>query len=124
MKRFSIQLALLLWCATAFAADKPNILFLFNDDQRADTIAALGNPVIRTPNLDSVALRGIRLFDLRNDPFERYDLAAGGESNSKVRGLTARLAKALKQYGDKGALTVPNPRPAAWSLPAEKSPKP
>jgi len=122
VKRFSIQLALLLWCATAFAADKPNILFLFNDDQRADTIAALGNPVIRTPNLDQV--NKTQLFDLRNDPFERYDLAAGGESNSKVRGLTARLAKALKQYGDKGALTVPNPRPAAWSPPAEKSPKP
>src|SRR5262249_43099237 len=31
---------------------KPNILFLFSDDQRADTIAALGNTHIRTPNLD------------------------------------------------------------------------
>lgn len=38
---------------------RPNILFIFNDDQRADTIAALGNPVIRTPNLDRLAHRGL-----------------------------------------------------------------
>jgi arylsulfatase A-like enzyme len=41
------------------AADRPNILFLFADDQRADTIAALGNPVIKTPNLDRLAHRGM-----------------------------------------------------------------
>jgi len=41
------------------AADKPNVLFLFADDQRADTIAALGNPVIKTPNLDRLCRRGV-----------------------------------------------------------------
>jgi arylsulfatase A-like enzyme len=41
------------------AADRPNILFLFADDQRADTIAALGNPVIQTPNLDRLARSGL-----------------------------------------------------------------
>ncbi len=40
------------------AAGKLNILFLFADDQRADTIAAHGNPHIRTPNLDTLAGRG------------------------------------------------------------------
>jgi arylsulfatase A-like enzyme len=40
-------------------ATRPNILFLFADDQRADTIAALGNPVIKTPNLDRLARRGL-----------------------------------------------------------------
>ncbi|MFO0948327.1 MAG: sulfatase-like hydrolase/transferase [Planctomycetota bacterium] len=34
------------------SADKPNILFLFTDDQRFDTIGALGNPDIHTPALD------------------------------------------------------------------------
>jgi arylsulfatase A-like enzyme len=38
---------------------KPNVLFFFADDQRADTIAALGNPVIKTPNLDRLAHRGV-----------------------------------------------------------------
>jgi arylsulfatase A-like enzyme len=46
----------------ARAADvpqRPNILFLFADDQRADTIAALGNPIIQTPNLDRLVRRGV-----------------------------------------------------------------
>lgn len=40
------------------AAAQPNILFLLADDQRADTIAAYGNPNIRTPNLDALVGRG------------------------------------------------------------------
>ena len=31
---------------------RPNVLVLFADDQRFDTIGALGNPTIKTPNLD------------------------------------------------------------------------
>jgi arylsulfatase A-like enzyme len=38
---------------------RPNVLILFADDQRADTIAALGNPVIKTPNLDQLVRRGV-----------------------------------------------------------------
>ncbi len=34
---------------------RPNVLFLFTDDQRHDTVAALGNPDIRTPTLDRLA---------------------------------------------------------------------
>src|SRR5215210_7380291 len=30
----------------------PNVVFILSDDQRADTIHALGNKHIRTPNLD------------------------------------------------------------------------
>ena len=41
------------------AAERSNVLFLFADDQRADTIAALGNPVIQTPNLDRLVKRGV-----------------------------------------------------------------
>jgi arylsulfatase A-like enzyme len=59
MKRHLTLLVLLLCLAPALAADKPNLLFLFNDDQRADTIAALGNPVIRTPNLDRLCHQGM-----------------------------------------------------------------
>ena len=42
----------------AFAEIKPNVLFLFADDMRADTIAAHGNSQIRTPNLDRLAAAG------------------------------------------------------------------
>jgi arylsulfatase A-like enzyme len=37
---------------------KPNIVLLFADDQRHDTIAALGNDAIRTPNLDALTAGG------------------------------------------------------------------
>ena len=38
---------------------RPNILFLFADDQRADTIGAWGNEWIDTPNLDRLAAEGL-----------------------------------------------------------------
>ncbi len=37
----------------------PNILFLFTDDQRFDTIGVLGNEHIRTPNLDALCESGV-----------------------------------------------------------------
>ena len=37
---------------------QPNILFIMTDQQRADTIATLGNPVITTPALDSLVAAG------------------------------------------------------------------
>lgn len=37
---------------------QPNILLLFTDQQRFDTIAALGNPLIRTPTLDRLCREG------------------------------------------------------------------
>ena len=37
---------------------KPNVLFIITDDQRFDTIHALGNSEIITPNLDNLASRG------------------------------------------------------------------
>ncbi len=40
------------------AADKPNILFIFADDQCFETINHLGNKEIETPNLDRIARRG------------------------------------------------------------------
>ena len=39
-------------------ASQPNILFLFTDQQRYDTIAALGNSIIKTPALDRLAGEG------------------------------------------------------------------
>jgi arylsulfatase A-like enzyme len=58
--RWVLYLLLALLCCDPLAhgAGKPNILFLFADDQRADTIAALGNPHIKTPNIDKLATSG------------------------------------------------------------------
>ncbi|MCX6928479.1 MAG: sulfatase-like hydrolase/transferase, partial [Verrucomicrobia bacterium] len=66
--KFPLGLLALLSFAAALLADppavaaprqKPNILFLFSDDQRYDTIAALGNSNIRTPNLDRLSREGL-----------------------------------------------------------------
>jgi len=38
---------------------RPNVLFVMTDQQRADTIAALGNEHIYTPNLDRLVARGV-----------------------------------------------------------------
>lgn len=39
--------------------DRPNILWYCSDQQRSDTIHALGNPNINTPNLDRLAANGV-----------------------------------------------------------------
>lgn len=49
--------------ASGTSTKRPNIVFIFADDQRADTIGALGNPAIKTPQLDRLARRGLA-FDL------------------------------------------------------------
>ncbi|WP_202552369.1 sulfatase family protein [Ginsengibacter hankyongi] len=38
---------------------RPNIIFILTDDQRWDALGAMGNPIIRTPNLDKLATAGI-----------------------------------------------------------------
>ncbi|MEI2727321.1 MAG: sulfatase-like hydrolase/transferase [Verrucomicrobiota bacterium] len=56
---------LLIACGPAFAATaqiqspRPNVLFLLSDDHRADGIAALGNPNLKTPALDRLVERGM-----------------------------------------------------------------
>ena len=40
-------------------ARQPNVLFVMTDQQRGDTIAALGNGHIHTPNLDRLVARGV-----------------------------------------------------------------
>ncbi|MHC4996114.1 MAG: sulfatase-like hydrolase/transferase [Planctomycetota bacterium] len=61
-KSFDVLVAglivLVLAPTVARAAERPNVLFLFSDDQRRDTIAALGNPHIQTPNLDRLVREG------------------------------------------------------------------
>jgi len=43
------------------AAEKPlNVLVLYADDWRHDTLGVAGNPVVETPNLDELASQGVR----------------------------------------------------------------
>ncbi|MEM9643747.1 MAG: sulfatase-like hydrolase/transferase, partial [Planctomycetota bacterium] len=60
MNRILSCLALSLTCVSvvAKADDRPNIVFIFADDQCFQTIGALNNSEVQTPNLDELARRG------------------------------------------------------------------
>lgn len=45
------------------ATRRPNIVFLLTDDQRHDTVAALGNPIVQTPNMDSLVRGGVSFIN-------------------------------------------------------------
>ena len=46
--------------ASDSARKRPNIILLFADDQRPDTVGAFGNPHIETPHLDRLSAEGFR----------------------------------------------------------------
>lgn len=56
--RLIVFLSFSLVLAASLKAEKPNILFIFADDQCYETIAALGHTDIDTPNLDRLANGG------------------------------------------------------------------
>ena len=57
-QRFLIVMVFSFASRFAVSAERPNILLIVSDDQRPDTIAALGNDVIQTPNLDRLVREG------------------------------------------------------------------
>ncbi|MCZ6672526.1 MAG: sulfatase-like hydrolase/transferase, partial [Verrucomicrobia bacterium] len=46
--------------AISLAADRPNIVFFFTDDQTTSTLGCYGHPVVQTPNIDRLAAQGTR----------------------------------------------------------------
>lgn len=55
----SLCLSLLASCAEKTPV-KPNVLFIFADDQRADALGIAGNQTLKTPNIDALARSGVR----------------------------------------------------------------
>ena len=60
MKILLSFLVVLIHSAVASRAAPPNVLVLFADDWRFDTLGCAGNPVVKTPNLDRLAGEGFR----------------------------------------------------------------
>jgi arylsulfatase A-like enzyme len=44
-------------------AIRPNIVFIMTDDQRQDAMSAYGNLTLKTPNMDSIGIGGMRLTE-------------------------------------------------------------
>ena len=67
MSRLHLLFGLLgLFMADVGAAAKPlNIVLLYADDWRHDTLGCAGNPVVRTPHLDQLACDGVRFTQNR-----------------------------------------------------------
>ena len=65
MKANLIKLLVLafVWSAMVLpteAANKPNIIFLFTDDQRDNTFGAMGHPWVKSPNIDGLLAKSVR----------------------------------------------------------------
>ncbi len=80
---------------------RPNVLFLLTDDQRPDTICALGNEHIDTPNLDALVRRGMA-FSQAMAPYPHC-----GPSREEIATGCHRFRIRRDLSRNKGKLTLP-----------------
>ncbi len=81
---------LFLFCSSAAAAEKPNILIIFTDDQGYADLACYGNQKNKTPRLDRLAKEGTRFTSF-------YSQTVCGPSRSAL--LTGRHPIRSKGWG-------------------------
>jgi len=95
------------------SAKRPNILFLFTDDQRFDTISALGNKEFqravrdRRYKLIEYVVKGRRttqLFDTERDLWEMVNLANEHGVAEHLRRLRLELERHCDATGDRETL--------------------
>ena len=67
MTRWSLAAALVT-AASSVGATKPNVLIVMTDDQGLGDFSFMGNPVLKTPNLDAFAKQSVRLTDFHVCP--------------------------------------------------------
>ncbi|MCA9036933.1 MAG: sulfatase-like hydrolase/transferase [Planctomycetaceae bacterium] len=97
----------ILFCASAVSlAQRPNILLIVSDDQRPDTIHALGNEIIRTPHLDQLVRTGTT--------FTRATCANPICTPSRAEILTgcSGFRMGVRDFG--GTIDKTAPRMASW----------
>ncbi|MAS97295.1 MAG: N-acetylgalactosamine-4-sulfatase [Verrucomicrobiales bacterium] len=69
ISRFFVGLTfLLLTSIPVLAASPPNVVIVITDDQGYGDLSCHGNPVLKTPNLDSLAAESVRLDDYHVAP--------------------------------------------------------
>lgn len=70
---------------------RPNVILIVADDHGKDGLGCYGNPVVRTPNLDELAARGVR--------FERAYCTSASSSASRAVILTGKFGHTIGHYG-------------------------
>lgn len=93
---------------------REGMMFAYRDVQRGFTDGRW--KLIRYPRIDRT-----QLFDLTNDPHETTNLADKPDYAAKIAELTTSLANEMKAMGDKAALRIANPEPAAWTAPGQSA---
>ena len=53
---------------SAETARKPNVVLILTDDQGPGDFGCLGNPILKTPNLDRLYAESVRLTNFHVDP--------------------------------------------------------
>ena len=113
--RHWLTLAVLTINASAFAADRPNIVFIFGDDAGIDVFGCYGSDRGKslTPNIDALAKSGARFDRCYSTPLcgpsrcvlmtGRYGFRTGGLTNPTAGNASFRsepaVARILKQAG-------------------------
>src|SRR6187401_2130168 len=98
---------------------RPDILFIMTDQQRFDTIAALGNRTIYTPNLDRMVRRGLKFSRAYSTcpvcVAARYTIRTGCEplttrvfSNARSKAVAAQPAEMELRCGSYLGHTMSN----------------
>ena len=57
---YSLLFALLLTLVIAKLSTPANILILYADDQSNDTLVCASHPIVKNPNVDQLAQKGVR----------------------------------------------------------------
>ena len=86
--------------AVAQQATKPNIVLINCDDMGYGDLACFGNPTIKTPNLDRMALEGQK--------WSSFYVGASVSSPSRSCLMTGRLGVRTGMYGDKKGVLFPD----------------
>ena len=88
---------------------KPNIIVINCDDMGYGDLSCFGNPTIKTPNLDRMALEGQK--------WSSFYVSASVSSPSRAGLLTGRLGVRTGMYGNKNRVLFPN---SPGGLPSEE----
>ena len=63
---FIVFLFLFLVTFNTLGKEKPNIVLIYTDDQSFNTIASLGHPILKTPNIDKLVEEGVTFTNAYN----------------------------------------------------------